>query len=91
MLYLFKLLFFWFPQIGNNLKASQIDVFVPEVIPSLTCENILTMTRLTGYKVNDKLALSLLDIDKFALVSRITHCIARQLLVDGLLNGKFRM
>ena len=72
---------------SNNLKASQIEVLVPSVVPSLSCGTVLTMTKLTGYKVNDKLALSLLDIDKFALISRITHCIARQLLVDGLMNG----
>ena len=70
------------------MKASQIDVLVPEVIPTLTCKKVLTMTRLNGYKVNDKLALALLDIDKFALLSRITHCLARQMLVDGVLNGK---
>ena len=74
-------------EVGNNLKASQIDAVVPETIPLLTRHNILTMTKLEGYKINDKLALSLLEIDKFALLSRITHCIARQFLVDGLLNA----
>lgn len=74
-------------EVGNNLKASQIDAVVPEVVPMLTRYNVLTMTKLEGYKINDKLALSLLEIDKFALLSRIAHCIARQFLVDGLLNA----
>ena len=38
-------------------------------------------------QVTDRAALDVMSVDKDALVSRIAHCIARQLLCYGVFNG----
>ena len=40
------------------------------------------------FQINNPLALTLLGVDKTALLNRISHCVAHQLLVDGLFNGE---
>ena len=43
----------------------------------------------TNKQVTDKTALALHSVDKAALLTRIAHCSAYQLLVAGVFNGKF--
>eukprot|EP01041_Mallomonas_annulata_P003085 gene3085-6052_t len=74
-------------EVGDNLRQSSIDAQVPFPIHTLVTENILVMSRLEGYKVTDNFALDLLQVDKEALLNRIAHCCARQLLVDGVFNA----
>mmetsp|Transcript_30354 Transcript_30354/g.30851 ORF Transcript_30354/g.30851 Transcript_30354/m.30851 type:complete len:510 (+) Transcript_30354:135-1664(+) len=74
-------------QVGNSLRATSLDAEVPEPIEGLISRTVLVMTRLEGFKVTDKLALNILSVDRRALVCRIAHCCAKQLLVDGLFNA----
>lgn len=72
------------------MAEAALGCVVPYPIPGLVFRDVFVMTTLHGYKVTDPLALSLLsggERDRSALLSRIAHASAHQLLVAGLFNG----
>lgn len=71
------------------MKDSQLGVITPYPINGLVTKKLLVMTCLHGYKITDRLALSIYEINREALLIRIAHALSYQLLVSGTLNGKF--
>lgn len=70
------------------MKESQLGVITPYPIKGLVTRRLLVMTCLHGYKINDRLALSLYEIQREALLSRIAHALSYQLFISGTVNGK---
>lgn len=74
-------------EVGAAMKTSQLGCVLPVAIPGLTFQNMFVMSCLHGFKITDKLALSCLEIDRVALLNRIAHAAAYQLLVAGVFNA----
>jgi predicted unusual protein kinase regulating ubiquinone biosynthesis (AarF/ABC1/UbiB family) len=68
------------------MKESGIGCLVPIPVPGMAYEGVLVMSRLSGFKATDHLALARCNVDKEALLRRIAHCSAYQLLVAGCFN-----
>jgi len=74
-------------EMGQITRDSKIEAVLPVAVTTLVSQKVLVMTRLYGFKVKDLLALRLYGVDKAALVTRIAHCCAHQLLVKGVFNA----
>eukprot|EP01038_Epipyxis_sp_PR26KG_P009431 gene9431-12707_t len=74
-------------EIHSVMSKSSTGAIVPIPIMQFVTKKVLVMVQLFGYKVTDKLALTLHNIDRSALVTRIAHCCAWQLLVAGVFNA----
>lgn len=72
---------------GIMTQEAKLGCVTPFPIPGLIFKRVMVMTTLFGYKITDKVALSLLEIDRGALLHRIAHAVAYQLLVAGLFNA----
>lgn len=70
-------------EISQGLEKAPVDVIVPVPIRGLCSKRVLVMTRLRGFKVTDKLSLNACGVDRPALLRRIAHATAHQLLVLG--------
>ncbi len=69
------------------MARAALGAVTPVPVSGLVCKGVLVMTRLHGHKVTDHLALGLLGVDKQALLVRVAHSCAWQLLVAGTFNG----
>lgn len=76
-------------EMKDIMGKSGLGAATPFPVPGLASQRVLVMTRLFGYKVTDKSALILHNVDREALLCRLAHCSAYQLLVAGVFNGMF--
>ncbi|KAJ1441058.1 hypothetical protein B484DRAFT_390923 [Ochromonadaceae sp. CCMP2298] len=72
---------------GSIMAASSMGAVVPMPLPGLVSREVLGMTRLFGHKVTDRVALQVHGVDRGALLLRLAHCCAWQLLVAGVFNA----
>ncbi len=73
------------------MQESHIGSVTPLPVKGMACERVLVMTRLHGFKITDKTALAAHRVDRAALLIKITHSCAWQLLVAGVFNGTYKI
>jgi predicted unusual protein kinase regulating ubiquinone biosynthesis (AarF/ABC1/UbiB family) len=74
-------------RVRATLQRHQLDVKVPQAVPALVTRRVLGMEFIAGFKVTDAAALDEHGVDRVALLQRIAHAFAVQMLEDGLFNA----
>ncbi len=67
-------------RMGDNFR-DQDDIRVPEVIEELTTGEVLTMTFMEGFKINDLEAMEAAGVERHAVATRFTQAFYEQLFV----------
>lgn len=62
--------------------ADEPDILFPEVVESLSTEDVLTMTFMEGIKITSFDALEQAGVDRSALAERLVQCFYKQLFID---------
>eukprot|EP01034_Spumella_vulgaris_P023848 gene23848-30123_t len=74
-------------EMAGIMRDARLGSITPLPVCRMASRRVLVMTRLHGFKVTDKLVLDMHAVDKQALLVRIAHSCAWQLLVAGVFNA----